>query len=68
MEVTLEGLGGGGWQRRPAGPGTLWRLENSEEVPQGGEQRTPGAGGVERLGGWEVIISVTSQVIRKLSY
>eukprot|EP00435_Cladocopium_sp_Y103_P002030 s446_g1.t1 len=35
VEVNLEGLGGGGWQRRPAEPGSLWRLENAELVPQG---------------------------------
>jgi hypothetical protein len=35
VEVNLNGLGGGGWQRRPAEPGTLWRLENAQLVPQG---------------------------------
>ena len=35
FEVQLDGLGGGGWQRRPAEPGSLWRVENAVEVPQG---------------------------------
>eukprot|EP00434_Breviolum_minutum_P005970 symbB.v1.2.005264.t1/scaffold286.1/size306100/3 len=35
VEVNFDGLGGGGWQRRPAEPGSLWRLENDEVVPQG---------------------------------
>ena len=35
MEVYLDGLGGGGWQRRPAEPGSLWRVENAVEVPEG---------------------------------
>lgn len=35
VEVYLDGLGGGGWQRRPAEPGSLWRVENAVEVPEG---------------------------------
>jgi len=35
VEVQLDGLGGGGWQRRPAAPGSMWRVENAVEVPQG---------------------------------
>eukprot|EP00440_Ansanella_granifera_P014452 gb/GFBE01015706.1/.p1 GENE.gb/GFBE01015706.1/~~gb/GFBE01015706.1/.p1 ORF type:complete len:2679 (+),score=463.31 gb/GFBE01015706.1/:1-8037(+) len=35
FEMKLEGLGGAGWQRRPAEPGSIWRLENEVEVPEG---------------------------------
>ena len=35
FEVHLDGLGGGGWQRRPAQPGSMWRVENADFVPQG---------------------------------
>ena len=35
FEVHLGGLGGGGWQRRPAQPGSMWRVENAEYVPEG---------------------------------
>ena len=35
FEVNLNGLGGGGWQRRPAEPGSMWRVENADFVPQG---------------------------------
>ncbi|CAJ1349731.1 unnamed protein product [Effrenium voratum] len=35
VEVQLDGLGGGGWQRRPAQPGSLWRVENADVVPEG---------------------------------
>ena len=35
LEVHLDGLGGGGWQRRPAEPGSMWRVENAAEVPRG---------------------------------
>ena len=35
FEVHLNGLGGGGWQRRPAQPGSMWRVENADFVPQG---------------------------------
>lgn len=35
LEVHLEGLGGGGWQRRPAQPGSMWRLENAAPVAEG---------------------------------
>ena len=34
-EVTLEGLGGGGWQRRPAAANTIWRVENLDFVSEG---------------------------------
>jgi len=39
-EITLRDrwfrdLGGGGWQRRPALPGTMWRMENADYVPEG---------------------------------
>jgi len=34
-EVALNGLGGGGWQRRPARDGTIWRVENLDYVPEG---------------------------------
>eukprot|EP00437_Effrenium_voratum_P023928 CAMPEP_0181398390 /NCGR_PEP_ID=MMETSP1110-20121109/1014_1 /TAXON_ID=174948 /ORGANISM="Symbiodinium sp., Strain CCMP421" /LENGTH=2547 /DNA_ID=CAMNT_0023520335 /DNA_START=24 /DNA_END=7667 /DNA_ORIENTATION=+ len=34
-EVTLDGLGGGGWQRRPAAAKTIWRIENLVFVPEG---------------------------------
>ena len=47
VEVNLNGLGGGGWQRRPAEPGTLWRLENAELVPQGAAVGSVGWGGTE---------------------
>lgn len=33
--VRFGGLGGGGWQRRPAGDRTLWRFENMDSVPEG---------------------------------
>ncbi|CAJ1349729.1 unnamed protein product [Effrenium voratum] len=35
VEVQLDGLGGGGWQRRPAQPGSMWRVENADVVPEG---------------------------------
>ncbi|CAK9066377.1 unnamed protein product [Durusdinium trenchii] len=41
MEINLNGLGGGGWQRRPAAPGSLWRLENALEVPEGPKHEVP---------------------------
>ncbi|CAE8682284.1 unnamed protein product [Polarella glacialis] len=34
-EVLFEGLGGGGWQRRPAADSTIWRLENDVYVEEG---------------------------------
>ena len=34
-EETLDGLGGGGWQRRPAAAETIWRIENLDFVPEG---------------------------------
>ena len=43
VEVYLDGLGGGGWQRRPAEPGSLWRVENAVEVPEGRAWDGPGA-------------------------
>lgn len=35
LEMRLDGLGGGGWQRRPAAAGSLWRLENGVRVEEG---------------------------------
>eukprot|EP00931_Biecheleriopsis_adriatica_P123985 TRINITY_DN9905_c0_g1_i2.p1 TRINITY_DN9905_c0_g1~~TRINITY_DN9905_c0_g1_i2.p1 ORF type:complete len:2023 (-),score=270.08 TRINITY_DN9905_c0_g1_i2:1163-7231(-) len=35
QEVSFDGLGGGGWQRRPAADNTLWRVENLVNVPEG---------------------------------
>eukprot|EP00931_Biecheleriopsis_adriatica_P025063 TRINITY_DN15489_c0_g1_i1.p1 TRINITY_DN15489_c0_g1~~TRINITY_DN15489_c0_g1_i1.p1 ORF type:complete len:2718 (-),score=458.01 TRINITY_DN15489_c0_g1_i1:101-8230(-) len=35
VEVNFDGLGGAGWQRRPADPGSMWRLENGAVVPEG---------------------------------
>lgn len=34
-EIRFEGLGGGGWQRRPASKDSMWRIENFDIVPQG---------------------------------
>ncbi|CAE8657922.1 unnamed protein product, partial [Polarella glacialis] len=35
METKFEGLGGGGWQRRPAKDGSMWRLQNGVFVEEG---------------------------------
>eukprot|EP00929_Paragymnodinium_shiwhaense_P118694 TRINITY_DN90611_c0_g1_i1.p1 TRINITY_DN90611_c0_g1~~TRINITY_DN90611_c0_g1_i1.p1 ORF type:complete len:2461 (+),score=603.86 TRINITY_DN90611_c0_g1_i1:174-7556(+) len=34
-ETRFTELGGGGWQRRPARSGSMWRLENLDAVPRG---------------------------------